>query len=103
MAHNATLSDINSGPKGPRRGCVGPIRIYVGGCLRTATFLAPTKRTMCVVCRPGSKVSVQTRSAARIVTLAVPSCQPRERSRFNNFAGSVCFPGTVAIAQCHFF
>ena len=47
---------------------------------------------MCVVCRPGSKVSVQTRSGARIVTLAVPSCQPRERSRLNFSPGLFVSP-----------
>ena len=36
----------------PARGVVGPIRIYVGGT---------TKRTMCVVCGPGSTASCQPR------------------------------------------
>ena len=46
------------------------------------------------------------RAGTSTVAAGVPPCQPRERSRFNNCAGSVTAsrpPGTVAIARCQDF
>jgi len=51
----------------PLAGSVGAKRIKVGGT---------TKRTMCVVCCPGSKADAQPRNEVRSVASAVPSCQP---------------------------
>ena len=78
LAHNATLSDLNSGRRVPRAGSCRPKRIKVGGT---------TERTMCVVCGPGS----------------TPSCQPPPRMAMTSTcAVAASIPGAVAPARSQF-
>jgi hypothetical protein len=63
MAHNATLSDINSGTKGPGTGSCRAEKNLCGPCGRPPWGrLQATERTMCVVCGHGSKVEAQART-----------------------------------------
>lgn len=60
-----------------------------------------TKRTICVVCSPGSKADAQPRNEVRSVASANPPCQPAAEPKFS-YAPIRFVPGAVALAPSLF-
>ena len=93
MTHNATLSDHKFRAEGSRwRGVVGTIRIYVGG-------FCPTKRTMCVVCRPGSTPPCQRRRIASNISPglldSLPNFSDSTTAERSARAATRCLPSSL--------